>query len=138
MADSYIKNSLYKDNSGDYCINIDAKIYFEDKENYFLTAQLGQRWRTQPSNFTQGTERDQKWIRRIQSYVDKLLNTMNIRRSQLEFLTYTTEWHPWGNPEEFLPDIDEQEAGGAVGSYRNFHIEIVTDVKVLPRNKLPY
>lgn len=138
MADSYIKNSIYKDNAGDFCVDIDAKIYFEDKENYFLTSQLGQGWRTRPSNFTEGDEHHQKWIRRIHSYVDKVLNTMGLVRHDLEFLNFTTEWHPWGDPEEDLPDLDDQDDGRAVGSYRTFFIEMVTDVKNLPRNRLPF
>lgn len=137
-ADSYVRNSLYKDTVGDFCIQIDAKIYFGDKENFFLTSQLGPQWRTRPSNFTQGTEDDKKWRDRIHSFVDKVLNTMNMRRSDLEFLTFETSWHPWGAEDEFLPDVEEDDIGGAVGSYRTFRIEMVTDVKTLARNKLPF
>lgn len=137
MADSYIRNSLYKDASGDFCVQIDAKIYFEDKENFFLTSQFGHRWRTQPSNFTQGDEHTQKWIERIHSFCDKILGTMGLRRGELEFLTFTTSWTPWGQAQEFLPDLEEDD-GNAMGSYRTFQIEMITDKKVLPRNRLPF
>lgn len=134
---SYVRSTIYKDRDGDYNVDIDAKIYFRDKENYFLTNQFGPRWRTQPSNFKNGDEGDQNWIARIHSYCDKILGSMGIRRRDLEFLTFKTAWHPWVDPYD-LPDPfggDDQEYDG---SYRSFSIEMVTDVKVLPRNRLPF
>lgn len=134
---SYVRNEVFKDRDGDYNVEIDAKIYFQHKEDYLLTSQLGPRWRTQPSNFTRGDEHDEKWKARIHTYCDKILDRMGLRRRDLQFLSFETEWHPWVDPYD-LPDPRGDPRLDRDGSYRTFKIEMVTDVKVLARNRLPF
>lgn len=124
--DSYMKQSIFKDAAGMYNLLIIGKIYFDDKESYFLTSKLGARWRYQTTNFTQGDEHDRKWQSRIHSYIDRVLNTMGLTRDNATLVTFETEWRPWG------------QGGGIIGSYRHFKIEIETDKTTLPRNQHPF
>lgn len=138
MSNSFVKSQIYKDANGQVNIEIEAEIYFEDREMYYLTHQMGPRWRYEAGGFVNGDENTIKWQRRIEAYMDKILNQMGLnRRRNVTFSTFTTKFVPqWGNQ-------PPQGAGYmmqyALGGRREFSIEIVTDqTGSLPRNRLPF
>lgn len=138
MSNSFIRNQVFKDNNGDINIEIEAEIYYEDREMYFLTHQMGPRWRYESTGFTRGDEHDIKWIRRIEAYADKILNSMGLsRRSNVTFFTFTTRFVPqWGPP---LPPGPGYAQRLARGGRREFSIEIITDkTDRFTRNRLPF
>lgn len=141
MGDSYMKVSFFKNPTyNEYEFVIDGVIYFEDKEHYILTSQFGARWRSQPNNFKRGDENDPAWRARIHSYCDKILDRIGQRRRDLEHIEFQTRWHPYGagGPDD-LPDPNfDIMHQPAANSYRTFHIEMITDVRSLPRNRLPF
>lgn len=138
MSNSFVKSQVFKDNNGQINIEIEAEIYFEDREMYFLTHQMGPRWRYEVGGFTRGDEHDIKWIRRIEAYMDKILNQMGLsRRSNVTFSTFTTRFVPqWGAAPQGGAAYARQ---AAQGGRREFSIEIVTDkTDRFTRNRLPF
>lgn len=137
MSNSFVKSQIYKDANGFINIDIEAEIYFEDKEMYFLTHQMGPRWRYEAGSFVNGDESTSRWQRRIDSYIDKLMNSLGLsRRNNVTFSTYTTQFvAAWGNQ----PQGAGYQQQIAQGGRREFNIEIVTDkTGSLPRNRLPF
>lgn len=137
MSNSFVRSQVYKDVNGQINIEIEAEIYFEDRESYFLTHQLGPRWRYEVGGFVNGDENTIKWQRRIEAYMDTILNRMGLtRRNNVTFSTFTTKFVPqWGN----IPQGAGYAAQYAQGGRREFSIEIVTDqTGRLPRNRLPF
>lgn len=127
MTNSWIKQSIFKDNNGDVNIEITAEIYAEDRESYFLTSQFGWGWRHTAYNFYNGDEHDVNWERRIHSYVDRVLNRMGWTRARtVNVLTFTTQFRPG--------PYGHQPTG-----FREFSIEIITNKQNYPvRNRLPF
>lgn len=137
MSNSFVKSQIYKDANGHINIEIEAEIYFEDKEMYFLTHQMGPRWRYEATSFVNGDESTSRWQRRIGSYMDKILNSLGLdRRRNVTYSTFTTQFVPaWGNQPQGAGYMQQIAQGGR----REFNIEIVTDkTGSLPRNRLPF
>lgn len=137
MSNSFVRSQVFKDNQGDINIEIEAEIYYEDREMYFLTHQMGPRWRYESSGFTRGDEHDIKWIRRVEAYTDTILNRMGLsRRSNVTFFTFTTRFVPQWGPQ---PQGGAQAIQRARGGRREFSIEIVTDKSDrFTRNRIPF
>lgn len=137
MSNSYVKSQIFKDANGQINIEIEAEIYFEDREMYFLTHQMGPRWRYEVGGFVNGDEHTIKWQRRVEAYMDKILNSLGLtRRQNVTFSTFTTKFVPqWGNQIQGAGYAHQYAQGGR----REFSIEIVTDrTGSLPRNRLPF
>lgn len=126
MTNSFVKFELYKDDTGDINIDINADIYYEDRELYLLTSQLP-RWRNTAIEFLTGDEHVIKWQRRVHSYVDSILNRMGWRRDRdVSNLTFQTDFYPG-------------QYGHNQTGHRSFMIEIQTLKNTLPpRNRLPF
>lgn len=137
MSNSFVRSQIYKDANGQINVDIEAEIYFEDRESYFLTSQIGPRWRYEVGGFVNGDETTIKWQRRIEAYMDKILNQMGLnRRRNVTFSTFTTKFVPqWGNQPQGAAYAQQYAQGGR----REFSIEIITDkTGRLPRNRLPF
>lgn len=126
MTNSFVKFEIYKDDGGDVNIDINSDIYYEDRELYQLTSQLP-RWRNTAIEFTTGEEDAPKWIRRVHTYVDHLLNRMGWdRRRDVSQLIFQTNFYPG-------------QYGHVPTGHRSFMIEIQTRKTALPpRNRLPF
>lgn len=134
MSNSFVRSQIYKDAQGYIHIDIEAEIYFEDKEMYFLTHQMGPRWRHEAGSFINGDETESRWRRRINSYIDRQLNKIGLTSHNVTDQTFTTQFvAQWG----LQPQGPAYQWQNAVGGRREFTIEITTDkTGNLPRNRL--
>lgn len=128
MTNSFVKYETYKDDNGYINIEINADIYYEDREMYLLTSKIGPNWRNSAADFTTGEEDDIKWERRMHTYVDTILNRMGwTRERNVTLLIMQTNFYPG-------------QYGHEPTGYRSFLIEITTNKRSLPpaRNRLPF
>lgn len=81
---SFVRNRFYKTRGNELCIQVDAKIFFKDRNLYKLTANTGRSY----ASFTLGDGNHLVWSDSIRTYLADILDNMNLTMTDVGILTY--------------------------------------------------